>query len=90
VGEVSVLPPDTAGFVFLITSASINPAAGTGSLTFSSEAGASYAIFGSANLAAWTEVVTNIASGGTTTTKTFTDPGLTGATRRFYQVKKLP
>jgi hypothetical protein len=90
VGELSVFPPDTAPFLFLITSATINPAAGTGSVTFTSETGASYAVLGSSNMTAWTEVAGNIASGGATTTKTFADPGLAGSTRRYYQVKKLP
>jgi hypothetical protein len=90
VGEVSVLPPDASGFLFLITGISINPAAGTGIVTFTSEHGASYAIFASGSMTAWTQIETNITSGGATTAKAFTDPGLSGASRRYYQVRKLP
>jgi hypothetical protein len=92
VGELIVLPPDSTGseFLFHITSSTINPATGTGSLTFTSEAGANYGIFAGASMSAWAQVGASFPSGGTTTTKAFTDPGLTGAVRRYYQVRKMP
>jgi hypothetical protein len=92
VGEVSVFPPDSTGIPspFRITGVSFTPASSTGSLTFTSEAGATYALFASANLTTWTQVMTNIASGGAATTTAFTDHGMDGVTRRYYQVKKLP
>lgn len=91
VGELVVLPPDTGGgFLFQITSSSINPAAGNGSVTFTSEANATYALYGSNTTSGWTQVGSNIPSGGTSTTHSFTDPGLAGTTRRYYQVRKLP
>ena len=75
---------------FQITQLSANPATGDGTLTFTSLPGATYAIFGTPNLIDWFEIETNIPSGGQNTTEGFTDPGLTGATRRFYRVEKLP
>ena len=90
VGEVSVYPPATPSVLFQITSATVDPVAGTGSVTFASELGATYGIFGSANLTTWGEVEGNVSSDGLSTTEAFTDPALIGARRRYYRVDKLP
>jgi len=90
VGEVSVYPPATPSVLFQITSATVDPVAGTGSVTFTSEPGATYGIFGSANLTTWGEVEGNVSSDGLSTTEAFTDPALIGARRRYYRVDKLP
>ena len=79
----------------LITQFSINPNDGIGTLTFSSEPGATYTIFGSSNLgganeARWTEIESNFSSGGQTTTKDFIDFDTSGVPARFYRVGKVP
>jgi hypothetical protein len=90
VGEVIVLAPATAADLFQITAISLNSAAGTGTVTFTSTAGAAYALFGTSNLAAWTQIETNVASDGLSTSEDFNDPDLIGAARRYYRVDKLP
>lgn len=78
-----------------ITQFSVNPADGSGLMTFTSEPEAIYSIFGASNLdtpqtTIWTEVELNFTSGGQTTTKGFIDFDAPGAPTRFYRVVKVP
>ena len=66
-----------------------------GTLTFTSEPGATYTIFGSSNLrssneASWSEIESNFNSGGHTTTKDFIHFDVLRAPTRFYRVGKVP
>ena len=79
----------------LITQFSINPNDGIGTLTFSSEPGATYTICGSSNLGrtnatSWSGIESNFSSGGQTITKDFIDFDVLRAPTRFYRVVKVP
>jgi hypothetical protein len=68
-----------------ITSYTINAAAGTGTLNWSSAAGKTYRITSSSDLTSWTSLKTAIASGGATTSSTFTfTPGAKG----FFRIEQ--
>jgi hypothetical protein len=70
-----------------ITAYSLNAATGQGSLTWASNAGKTYQITSSTDMTAFTTIVAgSIASGGTTTTKTFT---FTPGTKGFFRVEQL-
>lgn len=71
-----------------VTGFTYNPQASSISLSWSSEAGAVYAIEESVNLTQWTEVSgqTGIASGGATTSTTIT--GVSAADKKFYRAKR--
>ncbi len=71
---------------FRITAATVDAATQSGSVTFTSEAGAVYRIEGSGDLKTWAPVKTGVASDGDVTTESFTDPALQGATERYYRV----
>ncbi len=94
IGELSVFAPDTPAppVDFRITSLTVNRGAGTGSLTFNSEAGSIYTLLASGDLSVWVPVQAGFPASETpTTTVEFTDAGLTDAvSSRYYRVKKLP
>jgi hypothetical protein len=68
-----------------ITSYTINAAAGTGTLNWSSNTGKTYRITSSSDLATWTSLKTAIASGGATTSSNFT---FTPGTKGFFRVEQ--
>jgi hypothetical protein len=68
-----------------ITSYTVNAAAGTGTLNWSSATGKTYRITGSSDLISWSPLKTAIASGGTTTSSTFT---FTPGTKGFFRVEQ--
>ena len=68
--------PAVAGVTPTITSYSYNPTTHQFALTWTSQAGGNYTVQSSANLSSgFTSLVTNIPSGGSTTTTTVTMPG---------------
>lgn len=77
----------TAGSVspsapMLITGVQRNPATGAVTLTFSSEAGKTYTIKRSSTLATWTDLATDVAATGATTT--YTDSDILPANLEFF------
>ena len=79
----------------LIPQFSINSNDGIGILTFTSEPGATYTLFGSSNLgganeAGWTESESNFSPNGQTTTGGLIDFDVLGAPTRSYRVGKIP
>jgi hypothetical protein len=88
ISELRVYPPAVPTSPFQITSLVANPATGDGTVTFTSEPGAVYSLFSSANLVNWTVVSASITSDGAITVENFHDDALVGALSRYYRVRR--
>ena len=67
-----------------------DPVTGDVSLSWDSQVGANYSIFGTPDLKALTEVNDNVDSGGTSTSRELNDLDVIGKARYFYLVRKNP
>jgi len=89
IGEIEVYAPVGPGTPFTITAFATDTVTGDASLTFNSNPGASYSVFGSNSMGAfWAEINDSVPSDGEETTYDFTDLELIGQPRRFYQVRR--
>jgi hypothetical protein len=85
----NVIPGTTPSAPFAIVSVTRDSMSGAITLTWSSEPGKSYAVSQSESLAtaSWSDIPGTIASGGATTSVTFTPPA--GQLVRYYRIKQL-
>ena len=70
----------------VITAYDRNPATGTSSITFATEAGESYSLWGTSSFGNWTELFPTLAGTGSPFTATHTPAGSPG--RYFYRVRR--
>lgn len=85
-GEIAVFGSSAQPAPLVITDIQADPATGDVSLTWNSQPGATYSIFGSKNLPAAAELNDSVASQGSTTTASFNDPEMKDKDRYFFHV----
>ncbi|MDA7934672.1 discoidin domain-containing protein [Akkermansiaceae bacterium] len=87
-GELSIVGSSAPPAALVISEIEADPDSGAVSLTWNSQPGAVYSVFGSEDLLITSELNDSVASQGPTTTYSFNNPEMIGKSRYFYRIQR--